>query len=57
MSKETTTMVLAVDKNLNMDFKEYCKLKNIRYPRELAIKILEKELHKLIIKGELEKNK
>ncbi len=51
MSKETTTMVLAVDKNLNMDFKEYCKLKNIRYPRELAIKILEKELNKLINKG------
>ena len=42
MSKETTTKVLEIDKDLNKQFDKYCQRKGIRYPRQEAAKLLEK---------------
>ena len=44
MSKETTTKVLEIDKDLNKQFDKYCQRKGIRYPRQEAAKLLEKAM-------------
>lgn len=51
MSKETTAMLLDIDRDLNKQLKALCKDKRLGFPRDIAIGLLEDAIKKAVKRG------